>query len=390
MLTIQFLEPGSHLAAISPEAARAKLQAAFDLLPIDGVLLGWRTPAPLEDACREVSARAGAKLYRWHPLLCGDGDFNPRQEWRTRNLSGVALPGFRGLPEFTFVCPNHPAARAAALEHLTTLAASGRYDGFFLDRMRFPSPAADPLEKMACFCDHCCQAAEAAGLDLRALRRDWHAIAPLNLLGMFFGREASQQAPLAAFFDFRQQSITRFVSEAAAILRNANLAVGLDCFAPMLTPMVGQNLAALASLADWTKIMLYGHAYGPATLPYELLHLADWLLEQEQLPAPEAMELLCELTGFTLPAECSDLRAQGISPENLASEVERARKSVPGTLLAGIELVEIPGVAELNNGKISADLRAFRQAGADGLSLSWDLWFMPLQRLELVRAAWVD
>ena len=38
--------------------------------------------------------------------------------------------------------------------------------------------------------------------------------------------------------------------------------------------------------------------------------------------------------------------------------------------------------------QIEADLRALKAAGADGLSLSWDLWHMPLERLEIVREVW--
>ena len=53
-------------------------------------------------------------------------------------------------------------------------------------------------------------------------------------------------------------------------------------------------------------------------------------------------------------------------------------------MMAGIELVEIAGVAELDEAQIRADLAAVRAAGADGLVLSWDLWAIPLERLELV------
>ena len=37
-----------------------------------------------------------------------------------------------------------------------------------------------------------------------------------------------------------------------------------------------------------------------------------------------------------------------------------------------------------------ADLDAFRAAGADGLALSWDLWHIPIERLELVRTVYLD
>lgn len=47
-------------------------------------------------------------------------------------------------------------------------------------------------------------------------------------------------------------------------------------------------------------------------------------------------------------------------------------------------------VTELNAAQIEADLRAVKAAGADGLSLSWDLWHMPPEWLELVRSVWLS
>jgi acyl-CoA synthetase (NDP forming) len=57
-------------------------------------------------------------------------------------------------------------------------------------------------------------------------------------------------------------------------------------------------------------------------------------------------------------------------------------------LLAGIELVDIQEVVRLQPTQIAADVGAFQAAGADGLALSWDLWHIPRERLELVRTAW--
>ena len=65
------------------------------------------------------------------------------------------------------------------------------------------------------------------------------------------------------------------------------------------------------------------------------------------------------------------------------------KRWAPGqTLLAGIELVEIPGISELTSPQIRADLMALKEAGADGLSISWDLWHIPDKRLEIVRDIW--
>ena len=45
-------------------------------------------------------------------------------------------------------------------------------------------------------------------------------------------------------------------------------------------------------------------------------------------------------------------------------------------------------VTRLNETQIAADVAAFREAGVDGLAISWDLWEIPLKRLELIRANW--
>lgn len=383
MITLQYLEPGPHIETLSPQAVRDKFRAVCDLLPIDCLLLGWDLPEILVSICREETAHRGIKLYRWHPLLTGDGTIIPREEWRTQNWRGEPLRGFRGLPEFTFVCPNHPKARTAILSHLESLAQSGLYDGIFLDRMRYPSPAEHPVDSLACFCTHCQRVANDSGIHLDEIRQLLQLIPVLSLLRSLGG---GGTGPLATFLDFRQQVVTQFVAEAVKIIRSAGLEVGLDCFSPSLTRLVGQDLSALAPLANWTKLMIYGHARGPATLPYEIGALAHWLSAAENLSEFEALVQIAETLGCSLNTTPAHLHA---SPDTLVSEYQRGRGSSPrGQLLAGIELVEMPGVSELNLAQIEADLRALRAAGVDGLSLSWDLWHMPLDRLEWVQDIW--
>jgi hypothetical protein len=93
-------------------------------------------------------------------------------------------------------------------------------------------------------------------------------------------------------------------------------------------------------------------------------------------------------THLSLPPTRAALRQRGLAPEALAVETRRGRATGVSPLFAGVELVEIEGVAQLDRQQIVADLRALREAGADGLVLSWDLWHMPLERLDLVRAVW--
>ncbi len=401
-LAVQYLEDGPGLVAISPGDARARLRAAFDRLPISDVLLGWNVPQALVAACREETVRRGAQLFRWHPLLTGDSTFVPRPEWQTVGLGGDPVPGFRRMPEFTFVCPNRPAVREAVLDHLYQTIQQENYHGIFLDRIRYPSPVADPGRWLACFCDDCHQAAADEGIDLEVTQRHIKALLSKPervsgfleaLLGSPGAQMAAYDADLAAleaFLVFRARSVSRFVQAAADLIHAEGLAVGLDCFSPAVTFLVGQDLKALAPHCEWIKVMSYGHTLGPAGLPFELLRLADWLVEQGWVSESDVLGWLAVATGLSLPRNRDSLRQEGLAPQALAAEVRRGRAAGVTTLLAGIELVEVEGVTNLSPRQIAADLDGFRAAGADGLVLSWDLWHIPVERLELVRTVYLD
>jgi hypothetical protein len=401
-LAVQYLEDGPGLATVSPGDARARLHVAFDRLPISDVLLGWNVPQDIVAACRDEAVERGAQFLRWHPLLTGDGSFVSRPEFQTVGLGGDPVPGFRGMPEFTFVCPNRPAVQEAVLDHLYEEIRQVDYHGIFLDRIRYPSPAADPGRWLACFCDDCHQAAANEGVDLEVTHRHIKALLSKPervpgflqaLLGSPGAENPAHDADLAAldaFLGFRARSVTRFVQAAAGLIHGEGLAVGLDCFSPAMTFLVGQDLQALAPQCEWIKIMSYGHTLGPAGLPFELLGLAAWLVEQQSFSESDALDWLAVATGLSLPRDQDSLRQEGLAPHALAAEVRRGRAAGVGQLLAGIELVEVEGVTSLNHQQIAADLDAFRAAGADGLVLSWDLWHMPVERLDLVRAVYLD
>jgi hypothetical protein len=398
LIAIQYLENSplvaGSVAEIAPDDARARLRAAFERLPISHVLLGWNLPDALVRACGEEAARAGAQLFCRHPLLAGDGSFVPQPEWQTVGLDGERVPGFRDLPEFTFVCPNRPAVREAALEHLRDAIKRGPYQGVFLDRIHYPSPAAAPHRWLACFCQDCRRAAAADGLDLEITRRQIEVIFKTpRRIPAFVQMLLDPQPPklgqpnlatLHAFLKFRTRSVTRFVQAAAEVAAAEVTAVGFGCFSPALASMVGQDFGSLDEHCDWIKMMPHAHALGPSGLPFELGNLADWLVDRQETDESDAIEWLTQASRLPLPTTRADLYERGLGSEALAAEVRRGHADGASTLLAGIELVEAAPA------QITANLQALCAAGADGLMLSWDLWHIPLERLDLVRQVWVE
>jgi hypothetical protein len=389
-LTVQYLEYRPELADLSPAQVGSRLQDAAGRLPLTHVLVGWDLPPALLEVCQRETRRMGSKLYRWHPLLTGDGVFQPQPAWQVVGAAGERIAGFKGMPEFTFVCPNHPAGRAALLSHLDDVLHSGQYAGLFLDRIRFPSPAEDPFGHLGCFCEHCRAEAAGQGLDLEEVRRYLLQLVetPQGCLELVDNLFRSQHPLLENFLRFRQRSVSRLLAEIAGRTHAAGLEVGLDCFAPCLTRMVGQNLPELGHHGvDWIKVMVYAHTLGPAGMPFELAGLASWLVEKTGMAGSQVMAFLGQASGLPLPVSIAELIDPGLGWQALQEEVRRGVKAAKVPLLAGIEMVDIPGVTHLDPRTIKSDLQAVRQAGPAGLALSWDLCWMPEEYLDLVSQA---
>lgn len=396
ILAVQYLEPSQEVLHLSTRGVVDRLRRAADRLPITHLLIGWRLPKPIVEACRSQAERLGIRFLRWHPLLAGSAALRQAPaDWRVIGPSGKRVPASRNLSSFRFVCPNHPGVQEALLKEIETLAAEGVYQGFFLDRMRFPSPARDPFRYLACFCDHCRAKASAAGLDLEEVRRtlagrlaraDTTGALALELLG----QPPTPGGPvLGNFLDFRCRSITDLVSAVVAKLRGAALEVGLDCFSPSLACMVGQDTALLSPHAGWIKIMTYAHALGPAGLPFELGHVYDFLRVTTDWEDAQILRRMSEGLQTTLPKTRQAFDRDGLPPLALRHEVEMGVGQSAVPVLAGLELVDIPGVADLNDMQIKADLKSIKAACPGGLGLSWDLLHIPLRRLDLVREVYV-
>jgi hypothetical protein len=393
-VAVQFLEDSPVLKEISPRAARDRLREACSLLPVSRLALGWNIPSTLLDAVAEETARLGIGLYRWQPLLTGDGMLFPPPEWQTVGVDGRRVPGFRDLPAFTFMCPNKPALREAVYAHLLEVSAPP-FQGVFLDRIRFPSPTAHPFSHLACFCEDCCRAAwEEEGLDLKEFQRVLRTFlsAPeaarclaASLLGNFLPDLPGEVAEgLRAFFRFRKKSIVNFVRLATETASARGMEIGLDCFSPGLAVMVGQDLGALSQVCDWVKVMTYAHAWGPAGLPYEFMGLASFLNQNAGMDEAGALVFLQKQAKLALPGTFQDLRVQGLPSAALVSELRRGRGLGVRSLYAGLELVEIPDVCKLSAEQIRQDWSAVLETGVEGVALSWDLWHMPLGYLRLV------
>ncbi len=397
-VSIQYLEGTPRRAGITAPEARGRLRAAFDRVNFKMVMLGWDLQPEIIEACAEECGRHGAELYLWQPILSGHGSFPPHPSWRVIALDGGAAGGATEPAEFTFMCPNRPEVLENVLRTLSAALSGGCFQGVFLDRIRLPSPASSPARHLGCFCKACREAARRLGFDLDSTRQDLviqfgsDAGRRAALGDMLGGRSESQDAarnPMRRLMDFRSASISRFVKAVTEALKAQSLKVGLDCYSPTLMRMVGQDLPALAADVDWIKVMTYARAIAHASIPFELLGLADWLMAARETEG-SALSFLSEATGWSLPLSGDVVRRGGLPATILTQELRRGREPEVQRLLAGIEVLEMPDVSKLNRRQIRTDAAAVRAGEPDGVVLSWDLWHMPEWRLELAASLYAE
>jgi hypothetical protein len=399
-ITIQYLEYFPEISQLDLKLVVNKLRAAAERLSFTHLLIGWHVPMPLLEACRKEAERQGIRFLRWQPLLTGDGVLQPHPDWQTQGLTGHKVAGYCGLPEFTFVCPNHPDVQEAVTTHLDYLVRQGLYQGFFLDRVRFPSPSSDPINELSCFCEHCQRNAALVGLDLGQIRADILAQTRkpkgrLSLIASLLSGKADPANSIAwqdvsQWLAFRKRSVCDFLTSISQPLREARLEIGLDCYSPSLTHMVGQDLHGMSGIVDWIKLMTYAHTLGPAGIPFELSGLFHYLTSTTQLNEGEALNLIGHSIELPLPSNLRSLERDGLSSLALEKEVRVGVKASSVPILAGMELVELEGVTSLKPEQIRSDLIAVKKSAVAGLALSWDLLHIPLERLDLVRQVYLE
>ncbi len=383
IFAVQYLE--STYPDATPTSVRKRLRLAFERLPISLVLLGWELPSSIEEAVAEETVRQHARLFRWQPILTGDAHTILPPEWATIGPTGSAIPGHGGMPEFTFICPNNCGVDDFLFERVEIAAATGLFQGLFLDRIRFPSPSVDPYQDLACFCRHCIHLAADMDLDLESVRQYVQSLPAKAIVRCLLCETAEAGSPLESFLDFRTASITRTVRMIARQAQTLNLSIGLDSFSPALTRMVGQDLSALNRYADWIKIMTYPRVFGPAGISFELLNLASWLT-QFGLGEFEATQLLADACGLPIPANKIELRHNGLESKIITMELRRGKELGLTKLLAGIAMVGMEKIHESTLEQIRADLE--NSKNSDGLVISWDLWLTPLDYLDEIRNVW--
>lgn len=383
---------------LSPRKVAGYVAEITKEVPLDILVVGWTERPELFQTLTSRESRLSAEVFLWYPLLSDypgfesshlvvNSKFAPSKGWAGYAGTGIA-------ESFKQACPNNPQAVATSLARLEDCMTAYPFDGVFLDKIRFPSAANGLQDLFSCFCPYCARKAAASGLDLDEVRvvlesrgAGKAAASPVKIPGgaRWLEQLVAGQPLLQRFIRFRADSISELVAATSQRMRAMGKKVSLDVFSPILAPLVGQDLSALARHADWVKPMIYRFGRGPSSLrtelPALLRELGAYLGCSEVAAMGWAAAQAEGLEGKTVE------QIEQVAPLSLVrAEVGRALSLLLGApLYLGLESVSVPGPMEVSPRRVEEILEIGSQAGVQGFVLSWDLLHTPIENVRPLR-----
>ncbi len=384
--------------SLNPQTLRRRLDEARQVLPIAGLITGSYENSAVFNELTLNKRENDPETYLWYNLL-SDYPGQDESESVITDRGGSCKKWFgwgedaqdEVTESFMFSCPNHPAAREKALGGLSALLDRYSFDGVFLDKFRFPSPASGLDLTFSCFCPHCYKKATEAGLDLDEVKKELRDWAPQQftvsertdtwLPALLSGKEV-----LKKFLRFRIDSVLDIVKEVRKITDAHGVKLGFDLFSPAFAAIVGYDYEELKKYADWVKPMTYQYAFGPAGLRLETISLIEGIEKEFGVSEDRLFTAFRDAVPWFTAEKYHELKETAVPMEWIESEMAASMKLMEGTpVYFGLECVSFPGVIDVKPDQAAALLTAALKNRADGTVLSWDLMHMPLENLIAMR-----
>lgn len=397
VLAAQLSTGHSKPEALGIDRVRSMLQQALDVVSLDILIIGWEEIPPLYQMLTARETRSTRQVYLWYPLLSDYPGLSPDQlvlNYRGRPSQGWGefLASGEMTETFRFACPNNPQARDTTLAQLERVLTTYNFDGVFLDKIRFPSPANGLEEMFSCFCQHCYQAASEQGLNLDEVKEALEYPGGLAasttsraiLPGAYWLEDLLANRPvLQKFIRFRLDSITQLVASVHGLASRLGKKLALDVFTPGLAPAVGQDYSALAPYGEWVKPMIYRFAKGPAGLRLELPALADDLNRFLGFDPDTARSWIQQRVPGLAGTDFEHIADEGVPLRLIAEEARQAvALASPTPIYLGLETVSMPGIIHITPTHVEEIIDLAQAAGVAGLALSWDLLHTPVENLK--------
>lgn len=385
---------------------KAKVQNIAKICPLKFLIIGAHEEEELFNLLTSRSNRLTEQVFLWFNVL---SDYeNIEKSEAIVDYKGVQhAEGWSGWKDsknvtetFQFGCINRPDTQKKVLAHLDRLlVAYPNFDGVFIDKFRFPSPAMGLDSLFSCFCPYCYKAADKVGLNLDDVRKALYnpqtqIISEISKIpgGASWLEALVKLNPiLSKFIKFRADSISKFVKNIHDLLNQHRKALVYDILSPSLAPLVGQDYSTLSQYAEWGKSITYRMAKAPGSLRLEILNLIDLLSSYLSRSKESCLEWLKtvnpEFEGITLEY----IDKYGIPLKVMEGELNNAVSLFkPKPIYMGLEVVSYPGIIDIKPQNVRDMMKIGLKAGISGAVLSWDLIHTKLENIEAIKELLIE
>jgi hypothetical protein len=385
---------------------KTKVQNITQILPLKFLIVGAYEEVELFNLLTSRLDRPTEQVFLWFNVL---SDYeNIKKSEAIIDYKGVQhAEGWSGWKDpkdvtetFQFGCVNRPDTQKKVLAHLDRLLASyPNFDGVFIDKFRFPSPAMGLDSLFSCFCPYCYKAADKVGLNLDDVRKAFHnpqtqiISEMLKIPGGAPWLEALVKLNpiLSKFIKFRADSISKFVKSIYNLLNQHKKALVYDILSPGLAPLVGQDYSTLSQYAEWGKSITYRMAKAPGSLRLEILKLVDQLSTYLNRSNESCLEwlktVIPEFKGTTIDY----IDQYGVPLKVMERELNNAVSLFkPKPIYMGLEVVSYPGVINIKPQNVRDMMKIGLKAGVSGAVLSWDLMHTKLENIRAIKEELIE
>ena len=372
---------------------REKIAAAKDSLNLKKLMIWDTDPGKLTEEillfCRDNSI----ETYLWHPVLADMNHIEVTPETMADipfikgldNLSGMWDKIGSGEENFLFVDPEYEYFHERNFHNYVTAIRDFSFDGVFLDRIRYSSPAngfeslfSTYLTSWLVQCEKEKRNPHDEKRRLESFYADMKGWDDKKLEN--YGSFEEILAPFSDFLQYKKERISRKVALYEKDARDKGKAFALDLLATSLSFFTGQDYGDLSTRCDWIKDMAYCYAMGPAALPLEILSLAKGFLKLAPLVSERAFLKFFERhSALVLPESLKQIEEEGVDPENAFRELNEALRQTEGRVpvYSGLEMVNTPYFSTKISEPMLNGYADALQGKCGGVVASWNILHIP-------------
>ena len=338
----------------------ARLEQITQTISLKSVIIGWNTDRTVYETAGQWLRDHDIQMILWLPVFSETGDLKESDEavdlWN-RSSGRVELSAGEN---FSFSCPSSQRNLQNTIDIFEEYFSGCGFDGVFLDKIRTQSFAGGVSGVLSCGCARCRREYEKSGFDLSrfadafAQKKD----RMFDVKGYDPEKGFVFAEPMTdAFLKAKSEIVAASVNRLCRYFKAKGLMVGLDLYAPLFSPFVGQDYQLIAESADFIKPMMYRKTDAPAGIGYEF----DVL--KKALPDAE---------GYAMPA---------MDRKFLTGQLNTFRK-LPVRKYPGIEINYREDIARTDPEYIRESMQVLDACGMDGTVLAWDVMKAPDSHLE--------